>query len=154
MFVLLYSENSGRILNDPVKLINPGDDTDTYMILANRLHKIQDIKKERIVYLKFHELSNGIFHVQFLDYKKESGGGYGSCKFMQVDKSCRFQMSDEFDAENYECRLKCGIMDIEEFNATFFRFGLNRKEYTFSTGERGTEISLIIKRVFYKISNL
>lgn len=152
MFLLLYMENDGRRKDDPIKLINPIDDTESVLLLTEKIQRFTSDDRSEIFVLKIQELVTGIFYIGILRYKKDLDLGYQTLKIYAEGKQTQIQFNGEFETEYYTATVISGIFDLEKFNSIFFRLKMNSKKFIYSIGAEDVKFSELVERAFVKVS--
>ena len=122
MFLNLYTANAARGLHHPVRLINPGDDTETFCLNTETTYRFE--RPGKVAFGKMEELSLGIFQVHFVLYEKSESVGRTDLRVQvsgEKGKELVLVSTGEFDTENYALTVQAGIFDLEGVNRLFMR---------------------------------
>lgn len=118
--MLIHIENSGRKLGDPVKLVNPIDNTDTAMIESGKMYRISNAEKGYIYTFKVTEIVFGIFLFQYATLKKIDTDEHYVVYLSDDVKKIVTVSPEILESVSFKNVIQSGCFGLDGLNREFF----------------------------------
>lgn len=155
--MLIHLENSGRKLGDPIKLVNPINNTDTALVESGKMYRISNAEKKYVYAFKITEIVFGVFLFQYTTYKKVDTDEHYMVHTSDDVKKLVTVSPEILESVSFKNVVQSGCFGLDGLNREFFSaipgysgvFGFDKFEHLCDGNFEN-----YVKNVIYKISKI
>lgn len=118
--MLIHIENSGRKLGDPVKLINPVDNTDTAIVESGKMYRVSNTEKGYVYTFKITEIVFGIFLFQYATLKRIDTDEHYVVHLSDDVKKLVAVSPEILESVSFRNVIQSGCFGLDGLNREFF----------------------------------
>lgn len=135
--MLIHLENSGRRFGDPIKLVNPINNTDTAMVESGKMYRISNTERKYVYAFKITEIVFGVFLFQYTTYKKVDTDEHYMVHISDDVKKLVTVSPEILESVSFKNVIQSGCFGLDGLNREFFSaipgnsgiFGFNKFEH-------------------------
>ncbi len=118
--MLIHLENSGRQLGDPIKLINPINNTDTAIVESGKMYRISNTEKKYVYAFKITEIVFGVFLFQYTTYKRMDTDEHYVVNISEDTKRLVTVSPEILESVSFKNIVQSGCFSLDGLNREFF----------------------------------